>query len=67
MRLCISIVNIISRFVVCCTSLRAGKAQNSIKLEHEALDYAYTVQRWSANVANTVTESFFELPTQQLR
>ena len=43
------------------STVHAGKAQNSIKLEHEALDYAYTVQRWSATRGQHCNGEFFRI------
>ena len=52
------LVNIISRFVLL---VRAGKAQNSIKLEHEALEYVYTAPRSSPTRGQHCNGEFFQI------
>ena len=55
---CHMVVNIISRFVL---RVHAEKAQNSIKLEHEALEYVYTAPRSSATRGQHCNGEFFRI------
>ena len=56
------VVNIISRFVVYAVlRVRAGKAQNSIKLRHQALEYVYTAPRSSPTRGQHCNGEFFRI------